>query len=462
MMRKEHKNLLGAFGLSLSEALALSLALPVAAVPTSVSMAIAPAAMCSAPTVPVVSPATSWSQNDPKWKRRSYDHANGPHNHIGEQGCLLTSLAYAMSAAGQTFTPVTLNTELKKYRGDYSASDDATPDDGGEISPVPAVTTASRSGLKLDVTNSNASTTDALDAHLCAPTPRPVIVQVRGSSGDPHYVVVTGKTSNTYSILDPGSFHNPRTSLSQYGNNFIVVGVVKPVVGRDPSVLSLSVLNNATLLVTAPDGSQTGVNPSTGETLKGSPQSAYFSVSNAVDNDEESLPPTETMHSVELYLPADGAYMVQVQGLKLGLYKLTMQTLDANGKVQSYVVTPGVANVRSNSTFVVNFLAASGAQSTVSSNATFDSAIADVTNSNKIGLIDGSPVTESLTALLEVAQGASYRHDRLSDHLERAALDVFTQVVIAENGRKITGAASQVLHNDAASLISQIPVERKR
>jgi hypothetical protein len=456
MMRRQHKDLLGGLGLGLSQLLALSFAVPVTADPTSG----APAAMCTVPPVPVVYPGTSWSQNDPKWRRRPYDHANGPHNHIGEQGCLLASLAYAMSAAGQTFSPITLNTELKKYPGDYSAPNRATPDDGGEISPVPAVTTASRSRLKLDVTHSNASTGDALDAHLCATTPRPVIVQVTNSFGDPHYVVVTGKTGSTYSILDPGNFNNPRTTLSQYGGNFTVVGVVKPVLGKDPSVLSLSVLNNATLLVTGPDGSRTGVNLRTGETLKGSPQSAYFSVSNAIDNDEESLPPTETMHSVELYLPADGAYTVQVQGLNLGPYNLTMQTLDTNGKEQSYVITPGVANVGSSSTYVVNFLAASGARSTVSSIATFDSALADVTNSNKIGLIDDS-LTESLTALLNVAQGASERHDRSSDLLERAALDVFKQVVLVQSGRKITGVAPHVLKNDAASLISQIPVERK-
>lgn len=415
---------------------------------------------CASAAVPVPTPGTKWSQLDPAWKATQYDRVTGSHNTIGDQGCLLTALNYALNAAGQTFSPSTLNADIESY-DDYTAPN-STPGSGGLIMASTAIADVSGGSLKLDRTQFGATTAAALDSYLCAANPSPVVVQVKNpSSGNQHAVVVTGKTGSTYSIVDPGYFNNPRTSLSAYGNSFQVVGVVKPPSGSDPSELDFFIADNATLLVTAPDGSQTGIDPNTGAVLKGSPGAAYLVVDNSIDTEEESISPTQTLYSVQLFLPADGVYTVQVQGLHLGPYNLAIKSLDVNGKPQSFVVTPGLANVGSSSTYQLQFVSAPGTTDVVAAVASFASSLADVTNAFKAGLIKGDRVEDKLTDKLREAERIANRRDRDFDRAadERRALDEFEFEVRRLSGRKITGVAPQVLLNDAASLISQIHVQ---
>ncbi len=161
--------------------------------------------------------------------------------------------------------------------------------------------------------------------------------------------------------------------------------------------------------------------------------------------------------AVLVFLPANGTYTVLVEGLHLGPYNLAMKSLDVNGKPQTFVKIPGIANVGSTATYQVQFNATPGAHSTVTSMTTFASALADVSNGFKAGLITKQPVEQALTDLLILARDASYRNDRLDHDIERAALGVFKAVVSAETNKQITGTEPQVLQNDASYLISQIP-----
>ena len=131
--------------------------------------------------------------------------------------------------------------------------------------------------------------------------------------------MVTGKVGNTYSIVDPG--YRNKTLLSQWGNpppfsfygvvkrqnqsaaRFNVYRGVKTPSGNDPSELDFAIGDYATLLVTAPDGTQTGFDPRTGTVLKGSEQSAFFADDNTIDTDEENVAPTSTTYSVQWSLP---------------------------------------------------------------------------------------------------------------------------------------------------------------
>jgi hypothetical protein len=419
--------------------------------------------MCMAAPTPPPLPGSQWYQNDSNWSSDQYDSVTGPGNTIGVQGCALTALTYSLNAAGQSYTPDTLNTTLSNlYPGDYSAPLSPVPGSGGRIILGSAVLDASFGRLKFDRSKSGSRLPSDLDSYLCSASPAPVIAQVTNpTSGHQHYIVVTGQQSGgTYSIVDPGynpTGPNARTSLSDYDNQFQIVGVVKPPSGTDPSELDFSIVDNATLLVTAPDGSKTGVDPATGSALKASPQAAYYAIDNAVDTDQETITPTSTTYSAQLFLPVNGIYSVQVEGLRLGPYNLAVKALDVNGLPQTFATLPGVANAGSSSTFQIQFASASGGHTTVTVVATFLTALADVANSQNSGLITQPLIAKVLTDLLKIAQGASYRHDHINEAIERAALDVFKQVVIAETGKRLTGVAPQVLQSDATSLISQIP-----
>jgi hypothetical protein len=310
--------------------------------------------------------------------------------------------------------------------------------------------------LKLDTTyTGQKNVTATLDHYLCSATPQPVIVKV-DNDGDTHYVVVTGKTgNNTYSIVDPGWINNPRTLLSEYDNEFSVWGVVKPPVGSDPSALSFSILDNATMLVTDPSGAVSGVDAATGSELKGSPQQAYFEISNAINNENETVAANETMYTVQSFLPSEGTYTVQVEGLQLGSYELTVQSLDVNGNPQTLTSIPGIANVGSSTSLQVTYSAAVGIAK-ITPTVTFATVLADVSNSLAAGLIGDRIVADILTDALKLAEWGANQNNVGGSDVERIALGVFRQVVNEQNNKQITGLAPQVLLGDASSLISQI------
>src|SRR6185369_9985393 len=111
--------------------------------------------------------------------------------------------------------PLALNEVLDSSPGDYSRPS-AKACSGGGIILGSAVPDASGGSLKWNRSDAGSTSTETLDNNLCSPTPTPVLVVVKNpTSGHDHYVVVTGKTSTGYSIIDPG--YLGRTDLSSHG-----------------------------------------------------------------------------------------------------------------------------------------------------------------------------------------------------------------------------------------------------
>ena len=414
-----------------------------------------PCSGCKAPPVQPPVPGSNWYQLDPNWASETYDDVKGPKNTIGFQGCALTAFNYLLNAAGEDFDPASLNTLMKNNPGDYSLPT-TVPGSGGRINFGSAVTDVTGGALKFDRTQSGQTSAQALDSYLCSSEPHPVMVQVTNpTTGHQHYVVVTGKEGETYSIVDPGYIHPPRTMLSDYGSpgkppQFQVVGVVKRPSGNDPSELDFSVVDNATLLVTAPDSTQTGLDPSTGTVLKGSPQAAYFVVDNSVDSDIAIDAPTSTTYSVQWFLPPEGSYTVQLNGLNLGLYDLAVKAFDANGKPESFVVSQGVAGVGSVTIFRVQFSSVPGTVPAVTRAASYDSTLSDIANSLRLGLIDGSKLADRLSDIVERAAHEGEPED------VRTMLRAFMEEVVNRR-RNIDRIAAQILIEDANSLLGQLP-----
>src|SRR5262249_38209654 len=101
----------------------------------------------------------------------------------------------------------------------------------------------------------------------------PVIVAVDGGS---HYVLVTGKIGNTFQVLDPGSV--AKTTLSAFSNwqtrGYVLVN--DPIETDRLTFVGEGTGSQVDLLVTAPNGQESGLDPSNGTSVTSIPQSVVY------------------------------------------------------------------------------------------------------------------------------------------------------------------------------------------
>lgn len=398
-------------------------------------------------------------QDDLSWASNIYDSTT---NTIGQKGCGLTSLTMALQYAGlQTVSqtgfplnPGTLNFFMNEAL-DYS---------GSSVDWAPATRDASNGLLKFDTlggyknskTNPVAAA-QALTNALCAPQPHPVIVGVTSPSSKKfpgHFVLVTGVQTNAdgskkFTIDDP--FY-PAISLDDYNNIFVTRGLVRDPTS-DISELDFSLGDAADLLVTDPTGAQTGlVDVSTGADLQQIQNSAHFV--DAYDNDLTGQAATSAGHFVDIFQPINGSFGVTAKGLKPGIFALRIRAFSQDGSAQPGLTIAGIAGVSSTSAFQVQSSSAVGSTPIVTRVATFQSTLADISNSEQLGLIDNAGIANALTSKIQAAQSAATTGQRQT---AINILGAFENQLSAQTGKHVIGVAPQVLQEDAASLISQIP-----
>jgi hypothetical protein len=256
-----------------------------------------------------------------------------------------------------------------------------------------------------------------------------------------HYVIVTGKKNNDYTIADPGF---ARTALSQYNNEFVTRGFVADPPG-DLSELDLAMGDAAETLVTDPFGRETGFDPILQKIVEEIPTSAYFR--DSLQDDVSVAPPTEIDHLTEVFQPSQGTYQIDVNGLKLGTYSLSLRMFSQDGSSQPDVLIPGIAGPGSKSSFSIQLASTPGSTPTVTVVASFSSTLADINNSLQLGLIDNHGIANSLLQKIEAAQAAT-------TDTRNNVLKAFINEVNAQTGKHITGIAVQVLLADAKSLMA--------
>jgi len=239
-------------------------------------------------------------------------------------------------------------------------------------------------------------------------------------------------------------------SLEDHANEFVTRGAVTDPPG-DISGLDAGVVDVAELLLVDPAGHRTGFDPASGEVLQDIPQSAYFR--DRLANDTTGEPATETTYSVGVFQPSQGTYRIHLSGLKLGLYKLGVRTFSRDGSDQPPLKLPGVAGPGSASFFQLAFVSTPGAVSTLVRVATFESTLADISNSRELELIDSAGIAKSLSRKIQAAAEAAARgRTEASQKILRA----FKRQVNAQAGKHIHGTAVQILLEDADSLLSQL------
>lgn len=302
---------------------------------------------------------------------------------------------------------------------------------------------------------------DALDNALCGG--HPVIVRVTGSDGifGDHSVLVTGKQGDDYMINDPagaapGSTGIPKlcpndatqskpcSLLSQYGE-FEVMGYVSDP-PSDRSNLNIVVDTNADLMLTDSLGRRTGFDPATGHDVTEIPDAVHFV--NATDDEETGALPTSAIHWVNSFQPGAGSYQVTVTGINLGSYTVAINVASADGTPEAPLSLPGVGTAGSRSTFNIEFSPVPGTGATLSRLATFQGTLTDINNCMQLGLFTNAGIANSLSQKIMAAQDSS-------GLARNNILNAFQAEIRAQSGKHITGIASQILIEDAASLIAQ-------
>jgi hypothetical protein len=270
-------------------------------------------------------------------------------------GCATTSSAMIINYFGGNTDPGKLNTWLTN-NGGYT---------GAHSINWFSVATYSSTVLGVPLTYHPGFTPSdfTVDNYLCGNDP--VILQVTTPTGGTHFVVATGgkttSTGSTYLINDPGYACTELDQQKCYGNQYQGIRTYSP--GAAPlSGLQIVAASPVELLVTAPNGQQTGFDSSTGAVIQQIPSSDYYTES--IGDDLGGDDSTHPVKKVEIGTPVDGQYALQVLGIGTGSYTLYMSGYDVNG-TQSTQTFSGITSTGETLTYNIGYSSSSGSQITV-------------------------------------------------------------------------------------------------
>jgi len=167
----------------------------------------------------LLNPFTPYSQNDLAWRDDAYGTTGrfriGGSNDVGK-GCALTCLAMVLDYAGIPHNPGTLNALLKERTQVGSGYVGYT---GDSVTWGPAALAATNGAFQFK--DSPISSTAELDKELSEGHLVIVGVNQNAEGDSSHFVVVTAKQGDTYTIIDPWS--GGRSTLDTY-NTFRLTG----------------------------------------------------------------------------------------------------------------------------------------------------------------------------------------------------------------------------------------------
>ena len=379
------------------------------------------------------------------WGDETYDHLN---RSICSKGCALTSLTMALDFQGINKIPVqslgglvttdpgNMNTFLIDRNG-YTR--------GGDVKWVRAVD-AIRQSLNLqtmlvfDSTSFNSTSSSDLSRLLCEGNkgkPAPIIVGVdfrnanNGAFLAPsHFVLVTGQdvkpdVPTKFFIKDPG--RATTSSLDDYGNQFVVRGVVKDP-DADVSALVIAAEGNAELLVTDPFGKRTGFDPASRSDVREIGASNYFR--EGLRDEQDRAAPDAFNHSFESFQPAVGIYSVLVTGLGLGVYNLSIYVRSRDGSSPPSIEIQGVAGLGSSDSYRINFSPVPNESTSGMKHVSFDVLRSELLLEQKLSQIGDNQFVRRLDKVLVEGRKALDEGDtkqavdelrKFLNHLERVA-----------------------------------------
>src|SRR5271157_511854 len=320
----------------------------------------------------VTPPVPSIPQNGGTWGGDPYDHLKG--TTIAGKGCALTSLNMALNFAGESWNPGTLNSRLDATGG-YGPKGvvlwgvATAASNGGRVSNPVIFDSLGRwanSDVNLD------SAVQTVEKGICSATPLPVIVGVKSPTTGKypgHFVLITGEIVNpdgskAFTINDP---YYPTTVI---GNDYSTGNTGYTNAGQpefwtrgdvhdptDLTGLSVSVDAIADLVVTDPNGLQSGFYPGDPNPIQNIPHSGagLDEIDDDVTGDAGG-----PVQSVMINSPATGLFQFSLTGAAAGQYSLVIGAEASDGTVQTSSF-PGLTNVGATATYQLVYSPTPGA-----------------------------------------------------------------------------------------------------
>jgi len=313
---------------------------------------------------PAINPPQPLKQTDPTWKDTTLGPPATSTTTIGNFGCFLTDLAmeinYYAQRQNKTFRtdPLKLNKFLIDNGGFTSDASPLIP-----FAKLPLIATyAKNNGVTMFYGGLIDHRDDfTLDQFLCHGFPPMLYV------GNPHWVFATGQATHngnlTFSDIDPDDWPNGDTLdnaawNNTYGGMVLFSDLVGPLQG-----LYVTAHSPVELLLTAPDGSQTGFNPLTNTIVHLIPSSAYL-INQLIDDETHGPPLTPELKELAVFGPSGGQYTLQVISTGNGPYTIDITAYDNAGtqQVQSFT---GTAATGVTSQFKIGYSSTPGVALTV-------------------------------------------------------------------------------------------------
>lgn len=390
-----------------------------------------------------ISPPDRLLQGDPAWASIKIGKSQLT---IGRFGCFITSGAmlinYHAAKQGSSFRTDPLKLDLWLTGKNAYTKDGQVKGDGGSF----IAEYARANGINLWFVQQVRGRDDfTLDQYLCGRQPPMLYMDI------PHWVLPVGQTTvagiDTYSVLDPDSYPNGGTLQ---GFHFTYQGMFLFTDGGGSLAgLYITAHSPVELVLTAPDGAQTGLNPLTNFQASSIPQSGYGDFSSLVDDESHSLQPVLSSKTIAVVNPGDGDYTLEVIGTGTGPFSLDFVGYDANGSRRETTLT---GNVRPGLTLVygIKYSSVPGVGIQVKAPLMIADLIAAVQTARRQGLIDSDGMANSLLAKLQAAAAASARGDIKA---AKNILTAFINEVSAQTGKKISIDIASVLVADAQVVV---------
>jgi hypothetical protein len=338
------------------------------------------------------------------------------------------------------------------------------------------------SQLREPDTGSTVTLDQYFDQHVCTDNDRVILKldeSVNAVHVGEHFILVTGKDQNGWQVFDPG--YNPANTVDSAGgsppsqnidtlqghiNGFFTQSTIsngtrfrtfQPIGLRTYRDISATLSANqggitftanspVELLVIDPQGRSLG-NVSLGLDVFQIPKGTYVREYPFADDNGTGVSNGDPTGVKTAYVraPLTGNYQLVATGTALGIYLLIVRQFGADGSAQQTAVS-GVTDIGA----VTKYSYSSSVLGTpaVTPIASFQSALADINNSLKLGLIDNGGIANSLSQKIQNAQD-------VTGPARNNILNAFKSEVNAQSDKHITGIAPQLLLQDADSLISQ-------
>jgi hypothetical protein len=339
------------------------------------------------PTPPQNLAVPIFRQTDKSWSSQTYDSANfwSPFAQtIKSWGCALTSYAMVLKyfginklPDGSDLNPGTLNIWLKNNHGYIDGKN------SGYLNPL-AISSLSKQSVKINkITSfdgleySRIISTNTLPLINELNNNRPAILEEPG-----HYVVATGITINSFSIIDP--YYTNRTDLTYYSNAFTSLNRLIP------SKTDLSYI-----LITANQNVNVQIKDSAGNIL------GNQFLQQPLVSDDNNKTSGDPLRMVYVQKPPSGDYQISLTSGSNEAVSVNIYSYDVNGNVATEDV-PIVLSSGKPNLINLNFNNQNANNSSVEKIATFDSLISDIRTLSNLHLINTRSADELIKSIMKL------------------------------------------------------------